>query len=74
MPNLLLSWLSFRRYILAYPDRCTSQEAQYHVFKTHGQNIPHFCGGSLPSTRGSRSSMTRLSGLELSWSRLRWLA
>jgi hypothetical protein len=28
VPNLLLSWLWFRRYILAYPERCTSQEAR----------------------------------------------
>ena len=27
VPNLLLSWLWFRRYILAYPERCTRQEA-----------------------------------------------
>jgi hypothetical protein len=38
VPNLLLSWLWFRRYILAYPERCTSQEDQCHILKTQGRS------------------------------------
>ena len=38
MPNLLLSWLWFRRYILAYPECCTRQEAQCHILRAEGRS------------------------------------
>ena len=38
MPNLLLNWLWFRRYTLAYPERCTRQEAQCHILRAEGRS------------------------------------
>ena len=38
VPNLLLSWLWFRRYILDYPERCTKQEAQCHILRAEGRS------------------------------------
>ena len=32
VPNLLYSWLWFRRYILAYPERCVEAEASFHHY------------------------------------------
>ena len=64
MPNLLLNWLWFRRYTLAYPECCTRQEAQCHILRAEGRSkwavteaeYPQpFSGGSLLITRGSRT-------------------
>ena len=39
-PNILLSWLCFRRYILAYPERCVPEMEDCHFWgKTKVGNL-----------------------------------